>query len=503
VSCMFELLQQVRRECDEQGLGASELLLLACRTFAQQIGALPPAAEAAAAASDGSSGGGGGGGLVAELTLCGMRYLQGWLQQNEPPLSLPEVAMQAILATCGWDWLAGSFDDGAPPSATTVADAFSRMADAIEGQSRGGGGRAKQCQSRRGGGGSGGGSGGSGRSGSSGSGAAASLASASSSAAQTDVGAADGAAAPPPALPSRSFAPEVTVDFNLAVFARAFRRAAAQDPSALVPPPASSGAVDADSTLPSGGTGGAGGGAGGGASTVPDAGCLDRATRAAAAEVEGELHRVLPRAAFEAMEPLGQFNLGFIVARSAGELFIVDQHAADEKHRFETLRSSTEIHTQRLIAPLPLQLTAADELVVLDHLHVFKRNGFDVEVVDGAPPTQRLRLRTLPFSKHTVFGPSDVLELVTLLAEVPGQHVALPKLRAVFAMRACRSAVMIGTALEPTKMRTVVSQLARLDQPWNCPHGRPTLRHLVSLDALAQQAASKAFGGGRGSRSRE
>ena len=65
-------------------------------------------------------------------------------------------------------------------------------------------------------------------------------------------------------------------------------------------------------------------------------------------------------------------------------------------------------------------------------------------------------------------------------------------------MRACRSAVMIGTALEPAKMRTLVSQLARLDQPWNCPHGRPTLRHLVSLDALAQQAAAKAFGGGGG-----
>ena len=85
---------------------------------------------------------------------------------------------------------------------------------------------------------------------------------------------------------------------------------------------------------------------------------------------------------------------------------------------------------------------------------------------------------------------------MTLLAEAPGQHVRLPKLRSMFASRACRSAVMIGTALEPSKMKQIVSQLARLDQPWNCPHGRPTLRHLVSLNDLAQQPASRAFGGG-------
>ena len=189
-------------------------------------------------------------------------------------------------------------------------------------------------------------------------------------------------------------------------------------------------------------------------------------------------------------------GLGLASPSPNPNLFIIDQHAADEKHRFETLQASTEIHTQRLIAPLPLSLTAADELTVLDHLHVFKRNGFEIQVVEGAPPTQRLRLLALPFSKHTVFGPSDVHELVTLLAEAPGQDVSLPKLRSMFAMRACRSAVMIGTALEHSKMKQLVSQLARLDQPWNCPHGRPTLRHLVSLDDLAQQPASRAFGGG-------
>ena len=96
----------------------------------------------------------------------------------------------------------------------------------------------------------------------------------------------------------------------------------------------------------------------------------------------------------------------------------------------------------------------------------------------GAPPTQRLRLLALPFSKHTVFGRSDVHELVTLLAEAPGTPCRLPKLRSMFAMRACRSAVMIGTALDAPKMRALVAQLADLV---------PTLKRAGATDVVVSR----------------
>ena len=59
----------------------------------------------------------------------------------------------------------------------------------------------------------------------------------------------------------------------------------------------------------------------------------------------------------------------------------------------------------------------------------------------------------------------------------------LPRFMNMFASRACRSAVMIGTALRSHEMRSIVDNLTDLYQPWNCPHGRPTMRHLFSLSS--------------------
>ena len=54
----------------------------------------------------------------------------------------------------------------------------------------------------------------------------------------------------------------------------------------------------------------------------------------------------------------------------------------------------------------------------------------------------------------------------------------------MFASRACRKSIMVGTALNIHQMKKLVSHMSDIEQPWNCPHGRPTMRHLVNLDAL-------------------
>ena len=215
---------------------------------------------------------------------------------------------------------------------------------------------------------------------------------------------------------------------------------------------------------------------------------------------EEKLTLTISKGHFNKMKVIGQFNLGFILAvRPAGdsttdlsarrdELFIIDQHASDEKYNFERLRSSTILQSQRLVLPKTLELTALEEEVVLNNLPALEANGFQVTVDESGdqPVGSRCQLLALPLSKETTFSLTDLEELISLLEEsqVTSETRAIPrpsKVRKMFAMRACRSSIMIGNALQQKQMEKLVRHMGELDKPWNCPHGRPTMRHLCSL----------------------
>ena len=193
---------------------------------------------------------------------------------------------------------------------------------------------------------------------------------------------------------------------------------------------------------------------------------------------------------FQKMHIIGQFNLGFILAtRNITDLFIIDQHASDEKVNFERLQATTIIQNQRLVHPRPLELTAVDEEIVLENRDALLRNGFivDIDTSGNLPVGQRCSLVSLPMSKETTFKPSDLEELIALLADAPNPSSTVPrptKIRKMLAMRACRSSIMIGKVLTQSQMRRMVAKMGEIDRPWNCPHGRPTMRHVCGLDGF-------------------
>ncbi|CAK0773475.1 hypothetical protein CVIRNUC_004069 [Coccomyxa viridis] len=232
---------------------------------------------------------------------------------------------------------------------------------------------------------------------------------------------------------------------------------------------------------------------------------LQDPAQAASEAADREIQRVFQKKDFAIMEIVGQFNLGFILARLAGNLFIIDQHAADEKYNFERLQQITRLNKQPLLQPLRLDVTPAEKMTLWQEQQVFNANGFDFkELEDG-----QVQLTAVPFSKEAVFGPQDVHELLHMLVHGEGQAFKMQtqqstqhsqpsdstqaaprpftkivrpsRVRDMLAMRACRSSIMIGKALNRTQMKSVLVHLSHLDSPWNCPHGRPTMRHLHTL----------------------
>ena len=216
---------------------------------------------------------------------------------------------------------------------------------------------------------------------------------------------------------------------------------------------------------------------------------------------------------------IGQFNKGFILCtlNQGRDLFILDQHASDEKFNFEKLSRSTVLHSQTMINPIRVTLSVTDALAVNLHHDVFRFNGFKVESAQDANPEDKkanpneFLIKSLPQSKNTVFNLNDFLELVQIINEHldyskedtsttsfrPGvtdrskkteeatllhKEILRPKkVYSMLASRACHSSITVGRDLDYKTMKRVVTNLSTLESPWNCPHGRPTLRFLKKL----------------------
>ncbi|KAM7345807.1 mismatch repair endonuclease PMS2 isoform 2-T2 [Cochliomyia hominivorax] len=200
---------------------------------------------------------------------------------------------------------------------------------------------------------------------------------------------------------------------------------------------------------------------------------------------EAELQKEITKECFVKMEIIGQFNLGFIITKLDTDLFIVDQHATDEKYNFETLQNTVQLQHQPLAVPQTLDLTAVNEIVLIDHLPIFEKNGFKFDIDNNAPATRKIRLLGKPFSKNWEFGKEDIDELIFMLQDAPEGTMCRPsRIRAMFASRACRKSVMIGKALKKSTMEMLIRHMGEIEQPWNCPHGRPTMRHLINTAML-------------------
>jgi DNA mismatch repair protein MutL len=200
--------------------------------------------------------------------------------------------------------------------------------------------------------------------------------------------------------------------------------------------------------------------------TIPDHGC--------APPIPQEPHSVPTLESLRTLRPLGQIRNSFILAVNEDGLWIIDQHVAHERVLFERVlrqRQMQQVESQRLLMPLVIELTPAQQAIFSDIAEELARNGFDAE----------------PFGARSVavkVAPAgvDAAQIEHMMNEIfeqltrEDQAINLEAVRTrIAASIACHAAIKVNMPLEQNKMEWLLAELAKTEHPMTCPHGRPVV----------------------------
>ncbi len=174
---------------------------------------------------------------------------------------------------------------------------------------------------------------------------------------------------------------------------------------------------------------------------------------------------------FPHLQYVGQVGATYIVAETPdGDMYLVDQHAAHERVRYDQLKKDQETGTlsQELLVPVVLSLTRSEADQLEERVEDLEREGFLVEAFGK----DTWCVRGVPVVLGRCEDPQAIREIITSsLGEETDGRIR----ETVSKMAACRSAVKAGAILTPDQGEEILHQLARTAEPYTCPHGRPTI----------------------------
>jgi DNA mismatch repair protein MutL len=178
------------------------------------------------------------------------------------------------------------------------------------------------------------------------------------------------------------------------------------------------------------------------------------------------------------MIPLGQFRDTFIIAVDDEGVAIIDQHVAHERVLFEQAMerlSAGRLESQRLLAPLLVELSPSQRQALVAHADALARFGFEVEEFGG----ESLRLTGVP----GLLAPGECEAAVRALADdlegLDRGSRAEEALRRIAATAACHAAVKANYPLTREKMQYILDELRRTAYSTVCPHGRPVVLRIT------------------------
>ena len=177
---------------------------------------------------------------------------------------------------------------------------------------------------------------------------------------------------------------------------------------------------------------------------------------------------------------LGQVFKTYWLIEFEDKLYVMDQHAAHEKVKFEAFMEKyreKEILSQNLAPAIVVSLSPSDSLVYEEHKDVFEGFGFEIDSFGG----NELMLRAIPVDLYGADAKEMFLAILEELAQV---HSAgrIEIIEDRIATMACKAAVKGNNSMTFEEVSALLDQLLTLENPYQCPHGRPTMFSMTKYE---------------------
>lgn len=170
---------------------------------------------------------------------------------------------------------------------------------------------------------------------------------------------------------------------------------------------------------------------------------------------------------------IGQFNNTYIIAEFKDTMYMIDQHAAHEKILFEKYRDEIrkkQVVIQGLLVPVVLELNLEDYSWYKENEDIFNIAGFSIEEFGE----NTLTIREVPYVLGKLNPKETFFEIMDNIKNMGSGSTEEIKYNRIATM-ACKSAIKANDKLSEREMEELIEQLTYIEDPYNCPHGRPTI----------------------------
>jgi DNA mismatch repair protein MutL len=168
---------------------------------------------------------------------------------------------------------------------------------------------------------------------------------------------------------------------------------------------------------------------------------------------------------------LGQVDALYVIAETKDGIMIIDQHAAHERILFEQVRDSKRADSQELIVPINLELNPKEKVLMKECIPYLEEFGFRISEFGH----DAFAITAVPSVLGKLEDPELVHDIITDILSEGRIKDETGLFERVTKSIACRGAIKAGADCSPGQMGRLIEQLFQTENPYTCPHGRPTM----------------------------